>query len=262
MQYSILLTNDDGIQDPGLHILYDAIKDLGTIHVIVPEKPRSAMGCSLTLHKPLRIRKVRSPIGEAYLVSGNPVDVLILALFKILKSKPDIVVSGLNFGENTSLQVILASGTVASVIHSALLGIPAIAFSIDVYDVSELSEETLKTVKKICKLIVEWVLNNGMPDGADILNVNFPRKVDKNTPIKVTKLAKLRYKQHVEERVDPRGRPYYWITGILLERLEEGTDAYAISKERVVSLTPLKVEFKHVIGSDVSRMLEYIRHNI
>ncbi|MCS6784097.1 MAG: 5'/3'-nucleotidase SurE [Candidatus Caldarchaeum sp.] len=242
----ILLTNDDGVRKPGLWALYDVLKNFGTVFVVAPESEKSAVGMSITLHKPLRIRKYRIHGRVAYACSGTPSDSVIVAVRKIMPEPPDIVVSGINEGNNVSLQAVYGSGTVAAAIRASLMGYPSVAFSLSFSEKGTFRPGWLKTAMKTAaykaKPIVEYLLNHGLPKGVDYLNVNFPYEISDKTPYRLTVAAKSRYAELVEERVDPREKPYYWLKGKLLERLEPGTDAYAIFVEKAVSVTPMKTD--------------------
>ena len=253
----ILLTNDDGVRRYGLWALYEEVAGLGEVTVVAPESARSSTGMSLTFHKALRINKITIKGKKAYAVSGNPADCISLGIYKILKDrKPDLVVSGINEGDNISVQAIYASGTIAAAIHAAIIGIPSAAFSLHIPEnggggKGELRKR-MRNAAEIAGRIAEWMLRRGLPDNVDYLNVNFPYTVDRNTEITITTLAKARYDDYVIERRDPRGRPYYWQWGKLkrVEEFQPGTDAYALFVENKVSISPLRLDTSAEIGSE------------
>ncbi|BES81214.1 5'/3'-nucleotidase SurE [Pyrodictium abyssi] len=239
----ILVTNDDGVHSPGLRLLYEAVKDLGKAYVLAPETPKSASGLGITLHKPLRITKVKLwGDVDVYMTNGTPSDVIYLAIEEF-SPRFDIVVSGVNIGDNTSIQVILSSGTVGAAAQAALLGIPGIAFSANVDEASQLEEdkETWNNMKKIVRRIVLWVLENGIPQGADLLSVNFPRRVAPGTRVKIAPAARVKFLQKVSVLYDPRGRKYYWLYGTLVDP-EPGSDVYVVHVENAIAITPLSLD--------------------
>lgn len=236
----ILVTNDDGLYSPGLEILYKAVRELGEVYVIVPETPKSASGLGITLHKPLRVNRVKFIDTYAFLINGTPSDVIYMAL-KVLAGPIDLVVSGVNIGDNTSIQVILSSGTVGAAAQASLEGIPAIAFSAAVKDGDILVKEELAHAIESCiRALVEEILENGLPKGVDLLNVNFPDVPSKR--FKLARPARVRFINIIEEREDPRGGTYYWLYGEPVEP-EKGTDVYAVLVEKEIAVTPISLSF-------------------
>jgi len=247
---TILVTNDDGVYSPGLKLLCDAVKDLGRVFIVAPEVPKSASSLGLTLHKPLRISKLILDDMVVYAVNGTPSDIIHLALHVIAK-KIDLVVSGVNIGDNTSVQVILSSGTVGAAAQAALEGIPAIAFSAAVESAEELETnfELQELIKKAVKVFVKYTIEHGFPGGVDIINVNFPSKVRKGVKIKVAKAAKIRFTEYVERRVDPRGKEYYWLYGHP-KKPEPNTDVHVVFVEKNIAVTPLKLDLNISVISE------------
>jgi 5'-nucleotidase len=243
---TILLTNDDGVTRPGLWALYEELTRLGEVVVVAPESARSATGMSITLHKPLRVKKILVRGRRAYSCSGTPSDCVIIALRTILKNtRPALVVSGINEGNNVSLQAVYGSGTVAAAVRAALMGIPAAAFSLAFRENTPVNTSWLRRAMPIAAKrsaeIVERLLEMNLPRGVDYLNVNFPPDVGPDTPVKITRAARTRYEEVVEERRDPRFKKYYWLHGRLHE-LEPGTDAYEVLAAGNISITPMKVD--------------------
>jgi len=263
MTWRILVTNDDGVYSPGLRVLYDALKGLGNILVVAPERPKSATSLSLTLHKPLRVSKVRIGEEEFYSVSGNPSDVILIAVSKLMDRPPDIVLSGINIGDNTSLQLVLASGTVGACFQAALMNIKAIAFSIAIDHESKILDSCKHTelTKKVIRGLTSSILERGFPEGVDVLNVNFPSSYDRGVHIKVTRLAKMRFIEKIVERTDPRGRKYYWIYGEDVSTVEKDTDVYVVFQEKGISITPLSLNL-HPTSDKWREDLEYIVNSI
>ncbi len=231
----ILVTNDDGIHSRGIYVLADAVSDFGETWVVAPEKPKSATGLGMTLHKPLRVKKIHGK-ERTFAISGTPSDIIHIAT-NVIVGKVDMVVSGVNVGDNTSIQVILSSGTIGAAAQAALLGIPAVAFSMAVNDDDKI-EEQKNMLKPIIRSVVHYVLTNGMPPGVDIISVNFPERIGKNTEVKVARAAKTRWRELVDERIDPMGEKYYWIYGKPTE-IEVGTDVHVVFEEGNIAITPL-----------------------
>ncbi|GAB6944060.1 5'/3'-nucleotidase SurE [Vulcanisaeta sp. JCM 14467] len=242
----ILVTNDDGIYSPGLRILYEYVKDLGEVYVVAPETPKSASGLGITLHKPLRVSVMDLCGFKVYATSGTPSDTIYLAALEIT-GNVDLVLSGINIGDNTSMQVILSSGTLGAAFQAALLGIPAIAYSVDVESGDELegNEELEPILRTIVRESATYVLRNGMPRGVDVISINFPRTIGKDAKVKLVRASKLKFSEKIDVRVDPRGGKYYWLFGSLLEP-EKGTDTYVVHRERNIALTPLTLDMNAI----------------
>jgi 5'-nucleotidase len=234
----ILVSNDDGVYSPGLRVLYEAVSDLGETYVIAPETPKSSSGLGLTLHKPLRLEEMHVGGINVYAINGTPSDVIHLAS-NILTEKIDLVISGVNIGDNTSVQVILSSGTVGVAAQAGLLGIPSIAFSAAVDNHEAFDDDIYVSIlRKFVREFSWYVIKNGLPLGVDVLNVNFPHELTLETKIKLARPARLRFLEYMEERVDPRGKKYYWLYGKPVEP-EEGTDVYIVIKEGNIAVTPI-----------------------
>jgi 5'-nucleotidase len=230
----ILLTNDDGIAAPGLRALKDALAGLGDLWVVAPEGERSGVSHAFSLATPLRVEEVRSNGGVyGYSVSGTPVDSAKIALRSILPEKPGLVVSGINRGENTGVNV-LYSGTVAAAMEGAIVGIPSVAVSVVWRDKTDYAAAAFYA-RKVC----ERVVAKGLPFGI-LLNVNVPAlPLDKIKGLVVARMADSHYIEEIEKRVDPRGREYYWIAGSNhLVGDGKGTDMNAV-RDGYVSVTPL-----------------------
>lgn len=243
----IMVTNDDGVTSPGLTALADEASHLGNVMIVAPDGEKSAAGMSLTFHRPLRVTKVRVGKRVCYAVSGSPADSTMIGLHSLLPRRPDAVVSGINKGENLTIQDIFASGTVAAALSAALMGIPAIAYSMEVPQsrviVHGRKEPRFALPARIGAEILAEVLENGMPKGAELLNVNFPWGTDWDTPIKITSLEARKWRDSVLEREDPRGRPYYWLWGTRMPNFKKDSDAYAVHKLRAISISPLSFDF-------------------
>jgi 5'-nucleotidase len=224
----ILVTNDDGITSSGIRTLVELMQQLGTVVVVAPNSPQSGMGHAITISSPLRLYPSEIFDGAiAYECSGTPADCVKLAKHHILKDKaPDLVVSGINHGSNTSISV-LYSGTMSAAIEGALEGIPAIGFSLNDFtrqaDFSHTHEHILT--------IARQVLERGMPKGT-ALNVNFPaRAAEPIQGIKICRQANAKWQEMFDERRDPHGRRYFWLAGefVNFDTHAEDTDEYAIT---------------------------------
>jgi 5'-nucleotidase len=243
----IMVTNDDGVTSPGIIALADAASELGSVMIIGPDGEQSAAGMSLTFNKPLRVTKVRVGRRVCYAVSGSPADSTMIGIHSILPRRPDAVVSGINKGENLTIQDIFASGTVAAALSAALLGIPAIAFSMEIPQTKTIvhgrKDPNFAIPARIAAEILREVLEHGMPKGADMLNVNFPWGTSWATRVKITSLEARKWRDSVLEREDPRGRPYYWLWGSRMPNFRKNSDAFAVHKLKAISISPLSLDF-------------------
>lgn len=230
---SILVCNDDGIHGPGLPALISAMRRIGKVTVSVPDHERSADSHSLTLHKPIRIRKQSEGV---YALNGSPADCARFGVLEILKGKVDLVVSGINRGYNLGEDVIY-SGTVAAAMEATLLKISAIAFSMDPDGAKDWNPAAA-----FAQRLSRQVLTKGLPKGV-CLNVNFPANGGKAyKPGMPAKLGRRIYGTDVTKRSDPRGLEYYWLAGRQVSGVDEpGTDVGIVSKGKV-SVTPLKID--------------------
>jgi 5'-nucleotidase len=216
----ILVSNDDGINARGLALLVDLMKNIGEVVVVAPDSPQSGMGHAITIGNTLRLSKANIFKGvKAYQCSGTPADcVKIAKRFALKNRRPDLLVSGINHGSNTSISVIY-SGTMSAALEGAIEDIPSIGFSVCDYA----HDGPIDHVKDFVVKIAEQVLKTGMPKGV-ALNVNFPPK--KEEPIKGIRICRqtwAKWQEEFDKRVDPTGREYYWLTGSFLN-LDKGED--------------------------------------
>lgn len=235
---NILLTNDDGIYAEGLLALKSALESVGTVHVVAPDRPRSASGHSITLHKPLRISKVRLPDGSCgYATNGTPSDCVSLGVLDIAGAKVDIVLSGINRGPNLGWDLTY-SGTVSAAMEAVMIGIPAIAVSIASYD----DDISYDYAAEFAAHLARLHLTHELPPDT-LLNVNVPNQpAEYIAGIEVTRQGKRRYSGKVDKRIDPMGRAYYWLGGnAAIDDLEEGTDVKAIADDKI-SVTPVHLD--------------------
>ncbi|MCW3085501.1 MAG: surE [Bacteroidetes bacterium] len=248
----ILVTNDDGITAPGIAALVEVMRTLGDVVVVAPDKPQSGMGHAITINSTLRINKVNIyGVKEEYSCSGTPVDCVKIAVNKILKRKPDLCVSGINHGSNMSINVIY-SGTMSAAVEGAIEGVPSIGFSL----LDESIGADFKAAKKIVKAIAGSVLKNGLP--ADVcLNVNIPKlKSDEIKGIKVCRQARANWIEELDERFDPAGKPYYWLTGKFenYEGKSKDTDIWAL-ENNYVSVVPTQFDMTaHAAIKEISKI--------
>lgn len=234
----ILITNDDGVTAPGIRHLVDAVKDLGKIVVVAPDKPQSGMGHAITIGSPLRMNKVDIFKGvEAWQTSGTPVDCVKLAVDKILHQKPDICLSGINHGANHSINV-LYSGTMSAAMEACIESIPSIGFSLLDYKM----EANFNASRFYVKKIVQSVLATNA-DKHLLLNVNIPSVPKKEIRgIKVCRQAYAKYDEDFDERTDPQGKKYYWLTGEFVNfDKNNDTDVWAL-QNKYISVVPVQFD--------------------
>jgi len=246
--HRILVTNDDGVYASGLQAAARSVEGLGEVVVAAPSGQKSGVGRSISVFEPLRFAEVNLNGFKAYAVTGTPTDSVIIGIFAILKQMPDLVVSGINVGENISSDTVTTSGTIGAALEAASYGIPAIAASIqaidqgDKFDMHHGEKHSFEVATKILRRVAARVLEHGLPEGVDVLNLNVPVSAREDTEIVVTRLARKIFKTSVQERFDPRGRPYYWIDGELIFFDKEGTDVQTVYQERKISITPLSLD--------------------
>jgi 5'-nucleotidase len=243
----ILVTNDDGVYSPGIQILAKRLRELDTVVIVAPDRERSAAGHSMTLHRPLLIEEIKDGI---YSVNGTPTDCVNIAVKGMVSETPRLVVSGINKGPNLGDDVTY-SGTVAGAIEGTLLGIPSFAVSLaarENFRFAEAAEVAFRAAVRI--------FEQGLPAGT-LLNINVPNiPLDEMRGTRITRLGKRIYHQMTVERIDPRGKKYYWIGGGEPDwEREEGTDLDAVDR-KVVSITPLHLDFTDYSSFDRLRSLE------
>lgn len=231
----ILVSNDDGITSHGIRNLVEVMRDLGDVVVVAPDSPQSGMGHAITIGETLRLEKEDIFEGvEAYKCSGTPADCVKLAKHKVFHNKqPDLVVSGINHGSNTSISV-LYSGTMSAAIEGAVEGMPSIGFSLCDYSSEADFSHTLEYVERISGEVIQ----KGLPKGV-ALNVNFPPKQNEGVRgIKVCRQARAKWQEEFDERLDPRGRQYFWMAGNFVNHDKgEDNDEWAIANN-FVSIVP------------------------
>ena len=233
----ILVSNDDGIDAPGIYALVQAMKKVGVVTVVAPHKQQSAVGHAITMNQPLRVKK-HMKNGEffGYAVEGTPADCVKLAIRSLLKAKPDIVVSGINHGSNTAINV-LYSGTVSAATEGTVLGVPSFAVSLTTY-----GEPDFRFAAKFAARLAKLVVTEGLPSGV-LLNVNVPPVPEARIRgTIVTRLGKTRWDDSFLARRDPINEQYYWLTG-KIEILDKSMDTDHIAViNNYVSITPIQYD--------------------
>ena len=234
----ILVTNDDGITAPGIRNLVEFMNEIGEVVVVAPNSPQSGKGHAITINSTLTFEEINLEGPQKdYSLSGTPVDCVKFALDKILTRKPDIVVSGINHGANSSINVIY-SGTMSAAVEAGIEGIPAIGFSLLDYS----WDADFEQIKAHVKQIASEVLKNGLPEGV-ILNVNFPKlSKEEIKGIKICRQAKAMWQEEFDKRTNPQGKDYYWLTGKFVN-LDKGTDTDEWALENgYISIVPVQFD--------------------
>ncbi|MGY6647225.1 5'/3'-nucleotidase SurE [Wenyingzhuangia sp. IMCC45574] len=235
----ILVTNDDGITAVGIRTLIAEMCQLGDVYVVAPDKPQSGKGHAITIDAILEL-KPQKVDGDALVevaCTGTPADCVKLAINEVLDTKPDLCVSGINHGSNSSISVIY-SGTMSAAIEAGIEGIPAIGFSL--CDFSK--EADFTEAKPYVRKIAQEVLENGLPDGI-VLNVNFPKMSDEPYKgVKICRQARANWREKFDKRTNPIGKEYFWLTGEF-ENLDTGedTDEYWLA-QHYISLVPIQFD--------------------
>ena len=220
------------------------------ILVVAPTIQRSGESKSLTFSRPLRISKSQNFNNiPAYSIDGTPADCVVVGKHlsnKLFDAEPDLVLSGINSGDNTSVHALLTSGTCAVAFEGALLGIPSIAFSLvvkssELFFGGEVSSNYSNAAKKAAE-ITQIIINNPLPEGIRFLNVNFPADVNENSKLKVVTLARKKYSNDIIEAKDPRGTTVFWIWGDIIPNIPENSDSHAVM-HGIIAVTPISLGF-------------------
>lgn len=245
----ILVSNDDGVHSEGIIALAKAVEGLGEVVVVAPDRERSAVSHSLTLHRPLRAEQL-GPCRWA--IDGTPTDCVNLAINGILERRPALVVSGINKGANLGDDVTY-SGTVSAAMEGTLLGVPSLAVSL-----LGRGAFRFEQAAAFAGRLAAWILERGLPPDT-LLNVNVPA-LDDGQAVRgfaLTRMGRRRYGDAIVEKVDPRGKKYYWIGGEELEFVEEeGTDYHAVS-QRLISVTPIHLDLTNYKSFDALKTLSF-----
>lgn len=231
----LLISNDDGIHAPGILALIEAASEFGDLTVVAPDSAQSGMGHAISIGKPLRIYREELPNGlTGHAVNGTPADCVKIASGVIMKQRPDLILSGINHGSNSSVSSIY-SGTLSAAREGAMQGIPAIGFSLCYFP----HEADMSAAKAVARAVIAHAMKHPLGKG-QCLNVNIPYlPLEELKGIKVTRQAMGRWVEEFDERTDPHGRKYYWLTGkFALQDKGDDTDEYALAN-RYVSVTPM-----------------------
>lgn len=245
----ILISNDDGIYASGIMALYQAVRDLGEVHVVAPVAEQSAVGHAITLSDPIKIKKIqRDGNFEGYAVSGTPADCVKLAVSVLMEQPPDLIISGINLGPNAGISVIY-SGTVSAATEGTLLGIPSMAVSLAAF-----TDPLWETAGHVARRLAMEIIRRGLPPDT-LLNVNVPnRPVHQLKGFALTRMGRSRFAEVFHHRVTPRGDTYYWMDGEF-KRLGDvtGTDFQAL-EDGYISLTPIGFDLtRHAILPDLKK---------
>jgi len=243
----ILVTNDDGIASPGLHALAEAMRALGDVWVVAPDRERNAIGHALTLHKPLRITHLGK---QVFSINGTPTDCVNLAVKKLMRGRPALVVSGINRGVNLGDDVTY-SGTVSAALEGTILGVPSIA-------VSQEGKQTFRfgVAATYAVRVARAVLRYGLPEET-LLNVNVPDRPRASIAgVRITSLSRRRFEDPIIEKVDPHGRKYYWIAGTRVTWNRRKDSDHEALRRGMVSITPIHLDVTHYAALEQLRSWE------
>ena len=233
----ILVSNDDGIDAPGIEALVRSLRRIGAVTVVAPHQQQSAVGHAITMNSPLRVRRFnRNGRFFGYAVAGTPADCVKIAVRAILKKKPDLVVSGINHGSNTAISVIY-SGTVSAATEGTLLGIPSIAMSVTTYKPVDFTYAA-----NVARRLASTVLRNGLPEGT-LLNVNVPALPPRRIKgIRVTRQGRSIWNDTFDARRDPANKEYFWLTGGLQNIDHDPSFDEAAVRAGYISVTPIQYD--------------------
>ena len=236
----ILITNDDGYSK-GLELLLKAAKQVDEAYAIIPSKHRSAVSSALTIHKALRINKHSNDI---YTLSGTPADCVYFSLYCNQFKKPDLILSGLNFGDNTAAEGIICSGTVGACWIAATENIPSIAFSLYINNRENWkTKEDWGNEKEVVSMLVKLIKDIKPKIKENLFfTVNMPLDISKSKIIYPKKLQRTRFDPIIEKREDPHGIPYYWLSGNF-SKAEKDTDFYEVKENGNIVVTPISIDF-------------------
>jgi len=257
----ILVTNDDGIYSSGIAALADALKEIAEVIVVAPSEEQSAVGHGITMKYPLRVTKYfKNGNFFGYAVEGTPADCVKMGIRNIMGESPDLVISGINHGSNTAINIIY-SGTVSAAREASIMDVPAIAISVASHEVKD-----FRYAGKIAKMLALKVKEHELPNGT-LLNVNVPNFPEEEIAgILVTEQSKAKWDDIYEKRTDPFGKDYYWLTGKLVEvENEKQSDQLAI-KNKFVSVTPIHFDltdyetFKKMKSWNIEKLFDEKTH--
>lgn len=232
----ILLTNDDGVDSLGIKVLADSLSDIAEIFVVAPDRERSGTGHGITVFSPLMVSKVDhlDTVKEAWVVNGTPADCVKLAISALVPEVPDLVISGINRGSNLGTDV-LYSGTVSGAVEGVIMGVPALAVSLNSFKHDADFAYAGKFTRSLCLQLAKDGFERDL-----LLNVNLPDMPRESIHgVRITKLGSRRYENLFEERKDPRGKTYYWLGGGIIEETQDEDSDVAAVNDGFVSITPI-----------------------
>ena len=260
----VLLTNDDGIKSKGLNSLREEVNKIAKVVCFAPSEPSSAVSKALTFHKPIRFYQLEYEDGSiGYSTTGSPADNVFVG-FHVLKRKPDLVISGINYGDNSSIHSILTSGTCAAAFEAAFNKVPAIAFSTEVSDDAQLIDQRGVDFRKMAKIsaeIVKIVLELDWPEGLGFLNVNYPKEITEKTQVFITSPEVYKYDNFMVEKLDPRNIPYLWLWGERKTTFQENTDSWAVVTQNGISISPISLNL-YGISEPAKKIMEILQEQI
>lgn len=238
----ILVTNDDGYNSVGIKQLYKNAAMIDEAVMVAPDSMRSASGMTITFTRPMRIQSLKNMGINGYSISGYPADTITIAQNVILPGrKIDLVASGINLGSNISLRSIYASGTISAAMAAALKGIKSMAFSMVTDKINANEDSDFTKAGIYSRYIMEEYFQNGFPENADILNINFPGTITDDTEIKVVPMATSVFHDYLVHNTDPNGKDYYWLGNEIEKQEDKNTDYYVLMEENNISVTPLSI---------------------
>ena len=234
---TILVTNDDGVNSEGIKVLADAMSEIGEVFVVAPDRQRSAVGLSITLEQPLRVERLND---RKFSVNGMPTDCVELAIHRLMETPPDLIVSGINDGQNLGYDI-YHSGTVGAAITGVMFGIPSIAMSIALSDKKN-GKIWYDTAAKVALKVSKTAIENNLPHGT-LLNVNVPNlPLSEIEGIEITRHCNATYDIEIHNRMDPRGKEYFWVGGVFQSCGDHTkTDLEALNNNKI-SVTPLHLD--------------------
>ena len=233
----ILVTNDDGITASGIHELVLQLKNVGEVAVVAPDSEKSAVGHAITISDPIRVAEFdKNGLWKGFAVSGTPADCIKIAVSALLDRRPDLIISGINLGPNTGINVIY-SGTVSAATEGTILGIPSIAISLATF-----TNPVYFTAACFARKLVDVVLKHSLPRNT-FLNVNVPNiPLEEVSGIKITRQGVAIFSESFDKRVDPRNKVYYWMTGNKVEICEDDDVDDEVIKHGMISITPMQFD--------------------
>ena len=238
----ILVTNDDGYNAVGIKELYKNASLIDEAVMVAPDSMRSASGMTITFTRPMRIQPIKNYGIKGYAISGYPADTITIAQNVILPGrKIDLVASGINLGSNISLRSLYASGTISAAMAAALRGIKSMAFSMVTGKINASEDSDFSKAGIYSRYIMEEYLQNGFPENADILNINFPEIITDDTEIRVVPMASSVFHDYLVHNTDPNGKDYYWLGNEIEKHEDKNTDYYVLMEENNISVTPLSI---------------------